>query len=365
MRQRSNERRSGKVAVLVIAATVLVAAGAVVGQYLLPSAAPESLRSAQAETSFKVEQASFDDERTVQLALNTTEDQKLAFPVEGRVTQTSCVAGTQIVSGQVVAEVSGKRILALHTAIPLWESLEPGSEGDVVDALRAELIRQGADLAETGPVNNGVLNALEGLLAAEGETPVDLREVPADQIMWIPQVSVTMLKCAVHVADEVKAGDEFGVIAGSLVGAQISPMPSDLPTGERVLKVAGLDLPVDASGAVSSPEALSGLAATADFQAMRSAADTGGDDAQGPSAPSMVAELVLASPVTVWAVPASTVYQVSGGTGCISSRGKGLPVNVVGSTLGKTYVVPHQEDTRMPAKVNAPGPEPASCTPKQ
>lgn len=372
MTRNAGERRRGRAAVVAICGVVLVAVGAVVGQYLLPNSPPKSLSRASAETTFGVEEVGFDDARTVQLSLSIEEDRKLTFPLDGRVTSTSCVVGGQITSGQIVAEVSGKRVLALNTSIPLWESRKPGDEGDDVDSLRQELNRLGSDLADTGPVNSAVLEALARLLTFEGETPGILEEVTADQIMWMPQLTVTMLKCVSKVADSVKVGDEFGTVEGSLAEAHIAPMPTGLASGARALKVAGLEVSVDESGVVSSPEGLASIASSADYQAMRnsSSGGAGGDDTGGGAGgsgvdstrvPTMVAVLALTPETTAWAVPASTVYEVVGDAGCITSNDKSISVKIVGSSLGKTYVLPAQESAAMPPKVDAPGTKPRSC----
>lgn len=366
MQRGSSERRGGTFAVWVIASVTLLVAGAVVGQYLLPNTAPPTLGAAATETSFEVEEVSFDDARTVQLELDIAEDQKLTFPVEGRVIQTECVVGDQISSGQTIAEVSGKRVLALSTRIPLWESMRPGEVGEDVDALRQEIIRMGgSNLAVTGPVNSAVLTELAELFAADGETPEVLEEVLADQIMWIPQPTVTMLKCGAKVADTVTEGDEFGTVAGSLAQAHVAPMPTELTPGARTLKISGVEVPVDESGAVSSPEALASLAASAEYQAMRSAARNGGGEEAKTVAPTLVAVFALTPPTTAWAVPASTVYEVAGNTGCITSQGESLAVSIVGSSLGKTFVLPVEEAAVIPSSIDAPGPKPPSCVAAQ
>lgn len=366
MQRGSSERRGGKSAVWVIAAVTLLVAGAVIGQYLLPSTAPSALGAAAAETSFDVEEVSFDDARTVQLSLDISEDWKLIFPLEGRVIQTACVVGAPISSGQTIAELSGKRVLALSTRIPLWESMQPGEDGEDVDALRQEMIRLGiTNLADTGPVNSAVLSGLAELFAVEGESPEVLEEVPADQIMWIPQPTVTMLKCAAKVADTAKDGDEFGTVSGSLVAAHVAPMPTDLIPGARTLKTSGVDVPVEESGAVSSPEALASIAASAEYQAMRSAAGSDGLDETKTAAPTMAALFALTPQTTAWAVPASTVFEVVGNAGCITSKGESLAVSIVGSRLGKTYVVPADETAVMPPSIDAPGLKPPSCVAAQ
>ncbi|WP_336659619.1 hypothetical protein [Leucobacter sp. USHLN153] len=305
---------------------------------------------------------SFDDKRTVQLALEIGEDKVLPFPLEGRVTGTSCAAGSEIHSGHVIAEVSGKRVLALSTAVPLWKSLEPGDEGAEVDALRRELIRMGADLMETGPANQAVLDVLDALFSADAEVPpAKLEEVPAEQIMWIPAPAVTMLKCGGAIADEVTAGDEFGTIAGALTAARLTPMPDDLVSGARVLRVAGLEVPMDKTGVVSAPESLAAIAESADYRAIRSAASASGEE-RAEAGPSLIGELALKSSKSAWAVPASTVYEAVEDVGCVAFTGGTITVRIVGSRLGKTYVLPAQEAEEMPARVHAPGQQPESCS---
>ena len=354
----SSKRNRGALSIAVISGLVLVSGGAVLGQILFPSNAPEVLQDGETTESFTAEETSFDDARTVQLSLEIGEDRELVVPNDGRVTATACEPGGVIASGFVAGSVSGASVLALHTSVPLWESLAPGDSGDDVNALRRELVRFGADLAEEGAVDAAMLSVVGSLFSGDSAQPEPLEDVPIDRVMWIPQPEVTMLECAAAVGADVQHGDPYGTVAGPLLGAAVQDTPADLAPGPRTLRVAGVEAEVDAAGAVTSPEALAAIAATDGFQASRGAL---GDEG-APAAPTMVAELALTSQMQAWTIPATTVFDVTDGLGCVTSGDTVLAVKIVGSQFGKTFVVPAESAARMPATVRVPETTVESCT---
>ncbi|WP_025134980.1 hypothetical protein [Leucobacter sp. PH1c] len=345
------------VSVSAVAAVVLITGGAVAGQRLLPVSEPAALSPASARTEFDVEPITHDDARTVQVGITRGEDHSLSAKIEGRLTRSACAAGEPIVSGGVVAQVDDKSVLALHTTLPLWEPLEMGATGEEVNGLRQELARMGADLLPEGPVNQAVVSVVASLLAGEDATPERLTEIPSDRILWIPERSVTVLKCSARVGQTLSANDPLGVVSGTLQSVQVRALPTDLAPGARQLSIGGVSVEVDEAGSVTSAEGLAALAATPEVAASRSDPDAKG----GGEAPTVTGRLALSENVEAWAVPAGAVFEVRDAAGCVLGPDGALPVQIVGSRLGKTFVVPAEAGASFPGSVRTPEAGTASC----
>lgn len=361
------EKRTGLFVGLAIAAVLVILAGMVGGQYLLPPRPPATLQPAAAAQSFAVETAEFDDARTVQVAFDAGNDTSLTLPGGGRVTKSACAADGTLKSGQLVASVDGQPILALHTSTPLWQSLAPESEGADVDAIRVELARLGADLNATGTVNDAVLEAVARKLnpdVDEDDLP-KLEAVPGERIMWLPAPEVTMRSCSAAVGATVEAGAEFGKVKGSLTSARIESLPLDLAPGARTLKVSGVTVPVDDSGAVSDAAALLELSGV--YTRGTEETDGGGmgsansNDSKKPSAPGVLA---LVENSAVSAVPPAAVFGVSESGGCLTAQGASFAINIVGSRLGKTYFTPVDAEAALPTRVDVPKSTDRTCAEK-
>ncbi|MGW9022598.1 hypothetical protein ACWGOE_14065, partial [Leucobacter chromiiresistens] len=289
--------------------------------------------------------------RNVEVSLEVSEDLELVMPSGGRVTENSCVDGSVISSGTVVAHVNGESVLALHTSIPLWETLVPGDIGPEVNALRQELNRMGADLLTEGPMNQAVIESVARFLADEEGDFEDLESVPVERIMWLPRQDVVATTCEVVVGLDVEKGDTYGTVQGELTAARIDEVPDDAISGPRALNVDGADVPLDADGNATL-EGIAVIAASRDY--LRLSNDTGGMEDAEPAETSIIATWVLRSPIQAWSVPAATVFDVSDGGGCVTDHSEIVPVKIVGSSLGATYVVPVEGATSLPANVVVP-----------
>lgn len=358
------ETRIGLFTALTLGAVLLLLTGAIGSQYLLPPRPPTTLQPANAAQSFAVETAAFDDARTVQVTFEAGNDASLTLPSGGRVTHSACAADGTLRSGQLVASIDGQPVLALHTSIPLWQNLASEAEGADVDAIRVELARLGADLNATGKVNDAVLEAIARQFypdVDDDELP-EFAEVPSARIMWLPTPEVTMRTCAVTLGASVETGAEFGKVAGNLTSARIDALPLDLAPGARTLKLSGVTVPVDRSGAVTDAAALQELSGV--YSRGTEEADGAGsgsahsNESKKPSAPGVLA---LVENSTVSAVPPAAVFGVSESGGCLTSQGVSIAINIVGSRLGKTYFTPVDAGTALPARVDVPKATDRTC----
>ncbi|MEV4636392.1 hypothetical protein AB0J80_03475 [Actinoplanes sp. NPDC049548] len=85
------------------------------------------------------------------------------------VTKTA-VAGRTLREGDVLLEINGRPVFVLRGKVPMYRTLTRGSEGDDVRQVRAALRRllPGRSVAKSGPVDDGVLNALAAWYARKG-----------------------------------------------------------------------------------------------------------------------------------------------------------------------------------------------------
>jgi peptidoglycan hydrolase-like protein with peptidoglycan-binding domain len=340
---RSPEKRSKVTFVLLVlvcfGVTAMVGAG--VGALQLAPAVPQSLETAAPPTTVAVEQTSFSDSRGVELDITREPEQPLTAVAEGRVTSLACVAGGQFESGTSSVAIDGVPLFNLATAAPLWRDLHPGDRGEDVRTIQSELRRLGYSLVPDGVLGSASLAAIGRLLAPSG---VAARVAPPNHIamnrfVWLPATSVLVQSCVTAVGQFVSAGDAIATTSGALTRAAVVSMPTDLAPGERTLQVDDVRTPVGEDGAVAAPDALAAISST---NAYKSSQD-------GPDASSLSASLELSEPLSVLVVPPSAVVARDGSAGCIYLHTKPIPVQVIGSQLGQTFVI---ADKHAPQRVD-------------
>lgn len=313
------------VGLIVLASIVAATAGVGVGALAFAPAVPETLREAAPVRSAPVGQRSFDDKRKVEVTLTPRTDTALRAQGPGRITSLSCQAGTSFESGRSNLSIDGLPSVNLATAVPLWRDLGVGDRGDDVRALQTELARLGQAVAVDGTVGRVTLRAVGALLGAEA---AGLDSVPVSRIVWLPAPSVVVSSCAVSTGDSIAVGDPIAGLSGGLAAAAITRLPAGRVPGSRVLLLDGERFPVDSSGAVTSAEGLSGIAASASYaEVLRS------------SATSITASYALAEPVAVSVVPPGALYRLDGRSACVlPADGRPRAVEVIGSELGQSFV---------------------------
>lgn len=114
----------------------------------------------------------------------------------GVVTRLPPVAGTSVVEGQVVVEVSGRPVFVMLGDVPVYRSLQPGMSGADVMQLQAALIRLGYAPNADGVFGEATKQAITALYSAAGFTPVEspttVAEVSAaEQAFHETEVAVT------------------------------------------------------------------------------------------------------------------------------------------------------------------------------
>lgn len=330
-----------RVGLAVTGASVLVAAGVLVGVAYTAPAVPEALRSPTAAATFPVGQTTFDDARPVRLAVVHGPETELTSPVDGRVTSFTCTPASPLTSGTSPLSVDGAPVVALATPTPLWRDLALGDRGEDVAGLQEELHRLGHDVTATGRLDRATLRAVGALRTSVGAAPTAMTAVASSAFLWLPAATTDVTTCSLSVGASVTAGDGVAVVPGRLTSIALLDAPTDLVPGARVLTLDGTDVALDPAAALTDPETLARLDA---LPSLRVRADDGEP---------VTARLALAEPVTVSVVPPSAVVGTDEQS-CVVADGAPAPVEVVGSELGQSFVsfegtVPDVVDVSPPA----------------
>lgn len=319
-------------ALLALGAMVVAAAMAAAVVVALPAEVPAALRTAAPASTVRVTERTDADERQVQLALDTGAPRAVVTSRTGTVTLSTCSTGAPVRSGDVLARVDGRPVIALASDEPLWRDLELGDRGDDVSGLQRELTRLGAGLSVDGVVGPGTLRAAQQFLVDRGVERDDLPDdvVPRDPFAWVPATENTVLACEAVVGAAVGADGVLAELPAELRGARIEALPVDPAPGERVLRIGNADVPIDAAGVVSSPTALAAITALPEYAATVASAD---------GTPTVAATWTLSRPRTVQVVPPTALWNLEGDRACLQpTTGRSLRVEVLGSELGQSFV---------------------------
>ncbi|QTX05331.1 peptidoglycan-binding domain-containing protein [Agromyces archimandritae] len=270
---------------------------------------------------------SFDDARPVEIAFTIDEPVPIVSPASGTITGTNCAAGVALRSGASDFQVNGTPIVNLATEVPLWRDLRIGDSGEDVLALQEELARLVGGVTADGVLGSGSIAAFDELRPAH--VPASTEPVIAvGEVLWLPADSTLVTSCAVPLGASVEAGARLVEVAGAPAQAALTAIPERLIDGERKLLIGDVVVPLDDAGVVGAE---ADRAALADTPVVRSALAS--DPPQTVSG-----ELSLLEPIEVGAVPPSALYRVDGDDACVLVDGAPIPVRIIGSQLGETFV---------------------------
>src|SRR6478735_2328761 len=330
---------------VVLVSALLLAVGAAVGLVVSPVATPSDLAAPSGTLSAKVRTETFADSRPLPLSVSPGPETTLTVGRGGRITSQACSEGGQAVSGEAALSIDDEPVVYLATARPLWRDLAEGDSGADVRALQQELSRLGYSVAVDGKVGANTLGAARRLGKSAGMQSAAWQAVPADAFLWLPAPQATIGLCRTQVGQRLEAGAAFATLPAGASAAQVPDYPFGGSTTAREFVVDGLSIALDASGAVTAPEALAALAATPAYLSARSAASAGGADGAGTSgspgtsqAVTVPGEVRLVDAVEALVVPPAALYAISGDDACIVHRGTAYGVRILGSQLGTTFV---------------------------
>jgi peptidoglycan hydrolase-like protein with peptidoglycan-binding domain len=291
------------------------------------------------------------DAISVNVTVRTISVPPLTTTASGTVTQNFCRPGVPINSGKTIAAVDGQPLIALATPQPFWRDLSIGESGSDVSQLQTELRRLGYRVGVTGTFNWITLHAIQQLAEKNGDSSASIwTDFPLSQFVWIPSSSIVPLTCGLEVSATVAPGGTVATLPSAVASAELESVPSNAVPGDRVLLLGSTTLPVSSDGQIVGNANLAKLthsAAYSDYVAGQAASagtssggssDSGSDSSVQGQDDGVPATYRLASSIRVTIVTPAALYDQNGKQACVQSLGAAIPVTVVGSQLGETYV---------------------------
>ncbi|KIP53598.1 hypothetical protein SD72_02825 [Leucobacter komagatae] len=319
--------RRVSVGALLLALMLVAAVGVSIGLILAPDNTPVSLSPAARAEDLHVSKQDFDDRRNVELGVATLSKRPVTTTAVGTVTRFECEPGSTLSSGTASFFVDDRPVLTLATQRPLWRNLDFDTEGDDVASLQAELRRLGKDVPDHGYFDWVTWNAYREIVEASGGK-TDYGALSRADILWIATPDAVVETCDAQVGSALAPDQVVATLPVALRSVQIKNPPVDVAPGERVLAVDGVQLPIDDEGRITSTDALAELITTPTY--------TNYVSSEGESVMSGIYS--LAEPISVIPVPPSAIYGWADGQGCIIADGQAVPVDVVGSQLGRSFI---------------------------
>lgn len=314
-------------------AAILVAAGtAIVVVLTVPVDAPQVLAVPTPATVVTATQRSDADERQVQLVLETGAPRAVVTTRSGTVTAFTCTTGGTVRSGDVVAAVDGRPVVAMATSVPLWRDLALDDRGDDVRALQSELARLGSRIVADGIVGPSTIRAARTFLVQHGVAKADLAAdaVPIAAFAWIPAPETTVRSCAAVVGAPVPDDGVLVSLPAELRSARLEQTPTDAVAGARQVDVSSTTIDIGADGIIADDTGLRAIESLAEYQSTIASAD---------GVPTLIATWSLAEPIDVDVLPPTALWDVVDGTACVQpTEGDARRVDVVGSELGQAFV---------------------------
>ncbi|WP_175956015.1 hypothetical protein [Schaalia sp. Marseille-Q2122] len=322
---------------------IVGALGATLGALTFAPPVPSSLSTPPSITSAAVSSRSFVDERTVTITLKIKEADAAVTPRAGRVTALNVTPGSELTSGSPMLSLDGHRIIALHTATPLYREINDEAVGTDIEALQNELVNLGYDIAVTGRGSWGTRYALADLLDIDDGNGGVPASIPHDLIFWLPAQKVNVKAVNAHLGDVLEPNAELVTLTGGASSGFIT-LPPGAVDGSRVLKVSGKDYPVPDTGIIEDQALLQAIVASEAYT-------FGQMQQQGKEDAVLSLPWKLAEPIDVQAVPAAALFDVTPETACVSSGGKILPVTIIASELGQSFITTAEPLTEVDLQV--------------
>ncbi|MFJ4027186.1 hypothetical protein ACIPWF_08160 [Paenarthrobacter sp. NPDC089989] len=286
---------------------------------------PSTLSVAHEATVAAVVMSEYRDERTVAAEIDAAQPVEASLGLSGTVTASACVAGGGIESGHVVASLSGRPVLGLHSGVPFYRDIGPGTKGDDVDALRQQLRSMGFDVQDKGAYSADLNTAIYKI-----QTDFALKNrdgiLHQDETLWLPADNVRVKSCDALLGSQYLPGSPFLTIVGSVSSLRVVFPPDQPPAaGARTVTFGNVSAPVTADGTVSDPALMAEVSRSPEFA-----------ESQSGSAPKPLSiKTALSSPLVVAKVPVAGVFGARNSSACVKSPdGITFRITIAGSSAG-------------------------------
>lgn len=344
-----NTRLSGtRIALALMSCASMVGIGLGIGALLAAPATPSAVAPEVEDSFVPVTTRKYDDRRTVELTVAQGQHVALVSLADGRVTEWSCLVGSETASSGWFLAVDGQRLLNVATAVPPWRDLVIGDRGQDVEALQHELVRLGHDVPVDGRLDRRTWTVVDQLTRGIGAPGLPAGQIPFASFVWLPEERVQFSECVVGAGALAASGDTVATVGGGLSSLRIARAPATATDGARQIEIDDLEIPVAAGGIVADTGALAAIADTPSYRSWL--------EAEGSA--TITAVWTLAEPLEVAVVPAKALIQMSSpGRTCVTVQGVPVAVEVVGSELGASLV---QFEGPVPEQIDA-DPSDARC----
>lgn len=324
-------RRNGAGKVAVIAAALVGAGGIGAASYAAVEATlePESLSQAQTPEYVAVTSTKYDDKRAVQVQLGYGTPQLALANRGGMITHATCAVDAAIESGSSPLHVDGQPVIALATATPLWRDIRPKTKGADVDALHEVFRTLQLDAPKPGEAaDQRTINSWIELRKRANHPKPETKTLTLADTIWVPATKPPTTQCHAGTGTRINPGTPLVTYQPTVTTARIVAMPNNLAPGQRKLTLSGKEIPLNPDGTITD------LAALSSVTHQQTKSNNPNEAATTP------AELTLTTPVDVTVVPPSAVAGQA--TSCVITPDGTIPVTVLNSRMGQTYVTAQQ-----------------------
>ncbi|MFJ4209103.1 hypothetical protein ACIPY2_11665 [Paenarthrobacter sp. NPDC089675] len=289
------------------------------------NAPPSSLRVAQEASSAAVVLTEYRDERTVAAEVEATQPVETTLGLSGTVTSSTCVAGGGIESGHVVASLNGRPVLGLHSAVPFYRDIGPGTAGADVDALRTQLGAMGLAVQDKGAYSADLAMAI---FKIQTDLALNNRDgiLHLDETLWLPSVTVRVKSCDALLGSRYEPGAPFITIVGAVSSLRVVFPPGQPPAaGPRTVTFGNVSAPVTDEGLVTDPTLLAEVSRSPEFA----------ESQTGSTSKPLSITTSLSSALEVAKVPVSGVFGVQKDNACVKAvDGSTSHITIAGSSAG-------------------------------
>ncbi|MBW3077792.1 hypothetical protein [Bifidobacterium simiiventris] len=289
---------------------------------------PRSLSAADPNASIAIERRTTDDARSITIDAEEIAMPPVTAPRSGMVTASSCEPGAVLSSGTSLVSIDGRGVLMLAAKQPFWRDLPVGARGEDAASLNDALTAIRAGTLSGDTITNDTIEAFKTVSANVGHPlPDDYTTIRTTDMAWLPADTVSVATCPAVLGQELQQGEPIAVLPAVAGSAKAESLPSGVASGKRVVLAGDERLNISDTGEISD---LTSFSRSLPF--LSSGSQNG--------VRKISVQWALRTPVEVGVVPASAIGTTPGSDSqaCVVIDGRALPVRVVGSMLGRSYI---------------------------